>query len=90
MNNDPPKWMRTFGDRSVLLDAYRAARSCMGSICDDPPDDCRCDETRITPLEFVEWMEAEIRRAGPRLQPAQGVVRSARMDAPTSTVRGIR
>lgn len=59
--NPAAKWLETFADRGVLLDAYRAARSCMREICDDEPDACSCADNRLTPLEFVEWIEQQVR-----------------------------
>lgn len=59
--NGASKWLDTFADRGVLLDAYRAARSCMSQICSDEPDSCSCAENRFTPLEFVEWIEQQVR-----------------------------
>ena len=70
----PRRWLKTFAERSVLLDAYRAARSCMAEVDDDPDRAVMCGHRAVdmmTPLEFVEWIEMEVRRAGRGHAPRQ-------------------
>jgi hypothetical protein len=58
------EWMMAFAnDRGTLTDLYAASRSCMTDACDDEPEDCGHAVNQMTPLEFVQWVEEQIRLA---------------------------
>lgn len=58
------EWMATFADRSNLADLLAAARSCMTDACDRcEPEDCAHRVNLMTPIEFAEWVEGEVRRS---------------------------
>ena len=56
----PHRWTESIS-RAVLSDLYRAARSCMAAVCEEDPEWCGHTMNRMTPLEFVQWIEVELR-----------------------------
>ena len=62
MSLRPRPWLPRFSDPAALSDLYAAARDCM-AVCSCEPEDCDHAVNQMTPLEFVEWLEAEGRRA---------------------------
>lgn len=59
------EWMATFNDRSNLADLLAAARSCMTDACDRcEPENCAHRANLMTPIEFAEWVEEQVHRAG--------------------------
>lgn len=56
-------WLITLADREILSALLTASRDCMTDACDDEPDDCSHAVNRMTPLEFAEWVEGQVRRS---------------------------
>lgn len=52
-------WLDTVTDPAMLSDLLAAASDCMAQICADDPAECSCAGNRMTPIEFVEWLERE-------------------------------
>jgi hypothetical protein len=50
-------WLDSFDDPGVRADLRRAARACMADTDDCDPDLCGHPSQRITPMEFVDWLE---------------------------------
>lgn len=57
------RWLSTFAERAVLDHLRDAAEACMADAGDGcPPETCRHDANRMTPLEFAEWVELQLVR----------------------------
>lgn len=57
-------WARPLRDPRALTALHDAARACMRDACSrHRPEACECPEQRITPAEFVAWIEDSLRIA---------------------------
>ena len=59
-------WLRTFADEGTLSDLRRAAEACMSEVEDDEDRPQACGHREVdlmTPVEFVDWLERELRRS---------------------------
>lgn len=58
----PRSWSRPLRESRSLSALRAAAVACMRDACErHRPEACECPEQRITPLEFVAWIEESLR-----------------------------
>ena len=61
---DHRSWLTAFElDAAALSDLFAAARDCMAEGDDCDPELCPHPEQRMTPLEFAQWVELEVKKA---------------------------